>query len=162
MGQFYSYLWLREDGTPWYAGKGSGKRAYRQHGSFYPPKDRSLILILPRATEREAFETEKELIRNWGRKDLGTGCLYNRTEGGENPPNRRKGLFRWSEEGKRKLASLHLGRPILNARGLKRTEETKQKMRKPRSYTWVLTDETKQKQRAAAILREAKKKERGI
>lgn len=160
--EFYSYLWLREDGTPWYAGKGSGKRAFKQHGFFYPPKDRSLILIFPRASEAEAFATEIELIRNWGRKDLGTGCLHNHTDGGENPPKRRKGMFRWSEEGKRKLASLHLGKPILNARGLKRTEETKQKMRKPRSHSWTLSEEIKQAQSAAAVVREAKKKEQGI
>lgn len=160
--EFYSYLWLREDGTPFYVGKGSGKRAYIRHGKFYPPKDHALIVILPRASETEAFATEIELIRNWGRKDIGTGCLYNRTDGGENPPKRQKGTFRWSEEQKLKLSEARIGKPILKARGLKRSEETKQRMRKPRSYTWTLSEETKQAQSTAAVVREAKKKEQGI
>jgi hypothetical protein len=83
MIQFYSYLWLREDGTPYYVGKGQGLRAFKTHGRLRPPKKRSRIIVLLRGSEKEAFETEKELIRNWGRKDIGTGCLRNRTEGGE-------------------------------------------------------------------------------
>jgi hypothetical protein len=84
---FYAYLWLREDGTPWYVGKGTRRRAFVAHSksgfTFHPPRDRSRVLILPRASEREAFATEIELIRNWGRKDLGTGCLRNLTDGGD-------------------------------------------------------------------------------
>jgi hypothetical protein len=160
--EFYSYLWLREDGTPFYVGKGSGKRAFIRHGKFYPPKDKSLILVLPRATEAEAFATEIELIANWGRKDIGTGCLHNHTDGGENPPKRQKGTFKWSEEQKLKLSEVRIGKPILKARGLKRSEETKEKMRKPRSYKWTLSEETKQAQSLAATAREAKKKAQGI
>jgi hypothetical protein len=80
---FYAYLWLREDGTPYYVGKGCGYRAYTTHKHHRPPKDRSRILILSRVSEQEAFDTELELIRNWGRKDIGTGCLHNHTDGGD-------------------------------------------------------------------------------
>jgi hypothetical protein len=85
MAQFYAYLWLRRDGTPYYAGKGTGRRAFtsKGHGGIHCPKDESRILIFERATEAEAFATEIELIANWGRKDIGTGCLRNRTNGGE-------------------------------------------------------------------------------
>ena len=167
MAQFYSYLWLREDGTPWYAGKGSGKRAYVQHGYFFPPQDRSLILIFPRANEAAAFETEIELIRNWGRLDIGTGCLHNQTDGGENPPRAKKGrtfsatgLHNIQETnrkrllGKRGIATPHFGHT--------HSEEVRQKMSKPRAHKWTLSEETKQAQSGAAVLREAKKKEQGI
>jgi hypothetical protein len=92
--QFYAYLWLREDGTPYYAGKGKGRRAFRLHECISPPTDRAKILIFLRESELAAFETERELISNWGRLDLGTGCLRNRTNGGDGssgyrfPPDR--------------------------------------------------------------------------
>jgi hypothetical protein len=82
---FYAYLWLREDGTPYYAGKGSGYRAFKNTPDrcVYRPVNSARILVFYRSSEQEAFDTEKELIRNWGRLDLGTGCLRNRTDGGE-------------------------------------------------------------------------------
>lgn len=84
MIQFYAYLWLREDGTPYYAGKGSGKRAFQSQGHLtHRPKDSANILIFNRNTEAEAFATEVELIHNWGRKDKGTGILRNMTDGGD-------------------------------------------------------------------------------
>jgi hypothetical protein len=84
MSQFYAYMWLREDGTPYYCGKGKENRAFdpKSH-KVRPPKDKFRILIFERSSEQEAFETEKELIANWGRKDLKTGCLRNLTDGGE-------------------------------------------------------------------------------
>lgn len=81
--QFYAYLWLREDGTPYYAGKGRGRRAFRHQKPPYPPRDLTRILVFNRNSEREAIATEMEFIRNWGRKDIGTGCLLNLTDGGE-------------------------------------------------------------------------------
>jgi hypothetical protein len=84
---FYTYLWLREDGTPYYVGKGKGNRAYISfgHGVHCPP-EKERIVIYPSFSEDEAFETEIILIWYYGRKDLGTGCLRNLTSGGENPP----------------------------------------------------------------------------
>lgn len=75
---FYTYIWLREDGTPYYVGKGSGNRAFRK-GS--PPADRILLQEYP--DEATAFAAESFLIAIYGRKDLGTGCLRNLTDGGE-------------------------------------------------------------------------------
>jgi hypothetical protein len=87
---FYTYVWLRENGTPYYIGKGHGNRAFvrhhTRHGRVYsaPPKER--IVIYPAESEVDAFETEIALIWYYGRKDLGTGILRNMADGGENPP----------------------------------------------------------------------------
>lgn len=74
---YYVYLYLREDGTPYYCGKGFGNRAYRK-GS---PKNIKIVAV--HLTEQEAFILEKYLIKFYGRKDLGTGILRNFTNGGE-------------------------------------------------------------------------------
>ena len=87
---YYTYLWLREDGTPYYVGKGSGDRAFVEHWRrsktvLHPPiKER--IVIYPAVSEADAFETEIALIWYYGRKDLGTGCLRNMSNGGDQPP----------------------------------------------------------------------------
>jgi hypothetical protein len=85
--QFYTYLWLREDGTPYYVGKGHGSRAFDSHRHHRPPKDRSKILICLAGSEAEALASEMVMIDLFGRKDCGTGCLHNHTDGGENPPS---------------------------------------------------------------------------
>lgn len=82
----YAYMWTRENGVPYYIGIGSRttERAFTSSGhTCHRPKDGSRILIFPRGSRAEAIETEKELIANWGRKDNGTGCLRNRTDGGD-------------------------------------------------------------------------------
>jgi hypothetical protein len=82
--RFYTYAYLREDRTPYYVGKGNNRRAYQKHNGFYPPKDKSRILILKNnLTEEEAFKHEIYMIAVFGRKDLGTGILLNKTNGGE-------------------------------------------------------------------------------
>lgn len=91
MKQFYTYMWLREDGTPYYVGKGSGLRAYTVHRNtthrmYAPLKER--IVIYPAGSENDAFETEVALIWYYGRKDLGTGCLRNLSDGGDGPAGR--------------------------------------------------------------------------
>jgi hypothetical protein len=87
--EFYTYLWLREDGTPYYVGKGQGRRAQRGHVRIFPPIDPSRILIQEFPSEADALEAEKFLISYYGRKDLGVGCLRNLTDGGEGTSGRR-------------------------------------------------------------------------
>ena len=84
---YYVYLYLREDGTPYYVGKGSGDRAYRKgKGEVRPLKDLSNVMIVAKnLNESEAFTLEKKLIKIYGRKDLNTGILRNKTNGGDGP-----------------------------------------------------------------------------
>jgi hypothetical protein len=82
---YYTYAWLRVDGTPYYIGKGHAKRAwaFRKKG-VNRPRDRSRIIILKKdLSEENAFRHEVYMIHVLGRKDRGTGVLHNRTDGGE-------------------------------------------------------------------------------
>jgi hypothetical protein len=83
--RFYTYAYLREDRTPYYIGKGTGKRIFeKRKRCCRPPKDKSRIIFLKQnITEEEAFKHEIYMIAVFGRIDLGTGILHNRTDGGE-------------------------------------------------------------------------------
>ena len=83
--RFYTYAYLREDRTPYYVGKGIGKRIIKRFKKdIKPPKDKTRIIFLKQnLTEEEAFKHEIYMIAVFGRKDLGTGILHNRTNGGD-------------------------------------------------------------------------------
>jgi len=83
---FYTYLWLRYDGTPYYIGKGKGDRAFTHHRNGVNarcPQDKNCIIVQAFLSETDALEAEKILIACYGRIDLGTGCLRNLTDGGD-------------------------------------------------------------------------------
>ena len=105
---YYTYAFLREDRTPYYIGKGKGNRAYRRRDKgIKPPKDKSKILILKQnLTEEESFRHEVYMIAVFGRKDLGTGILHNRTNGGDGVSGAVV-----SDETRRKMSEAHKGKP---------------------------------------------------
>jgi len=84
MNNYYTYAYLREDGTPYYIGKGRNKRAFIKgnHKVSLPPEKR-ILLLKQNLTEIEAFRHEIYMIAVFGRKDLKTGILLNMTDGGE-------------------------------------------------------------------------------
>lgn len=87
----YLYAYLREKdsktakaGTPYYFGKGIGYRAWDKNHSVKLPKNKNLIIILEsNLTDIGALALERRYIRWYGRKDLETGILHNRTDGGD-------------------------------------------------------------------------------
>ena len=105
--QYYIYSYLREDLSPYYIGKGSGRRAYTKGlKEVKPPKDKSRVRILKAdLAEEEAFLLEKLYILMFGRIDLGTGILRNKSDGGDGA----SGAIR-SEETREKLRQANLGK----------------------------------------------------
>jgi hypothetical protein len=179
--KFYSYLWLRKDGSPYYAGKGSAKRAFvRGSHNVPPPKDFSRILVFSMASEADAIESEIALIELFGRKDIGTGCLRNFTDGGDGISGLRHSVL-----SRRKMSAAKKGRPSwnkgreLSAEHRKALSEAQKKRKDSRNLGkhWKLSSEARQaianghrgikfsaerreKLSRAALLREAKKRER--
>ena len=126
---FYVYQFIREDGTPYYIGKGTGNRAFiKKRGR---PLDLTKIQIVKSGmSEYDAHQLEIKLISQYGRKDLGTGILINLTNGGE-------GLSNPSTETRNKMAEAKRNESPETRK--KRSDSAKARIRTP------LSNETKQK-----------------
>lgn len=123
MKQYYTYAYLRKDRTPYYIGKGK-----KRHTKYYsritathnnisiPPKER-IIILKEFEFEFDAYKHEMYMISVLGRKDLGTGILRNRTNGGDGNTNP-------SEYVRKIISETHKGKIL--------SEETKDKIRKTR------------------------------
>lgn len=160
---YYVYAYLREDTTPYYIGKGTKDRAFKKQGHTVPlpPKDRIKILK-EHLTEDEAKLLEIELIKEYGRKDLGTGILRNMTDGGEGSSGRVA-----TEMMKEKLSKANLGKKqsdetkqkrANSLRGKHRTEEQKKRQSEAALNRWAKQDTAAEEIRRIKI-REARKKQ---
>lgn len=125
----YGYIDPRTE-EYFYIGKGTDDRAYDHllpyyfyRQTYFYRKLRKMLsegiepeiqFISEELTNKEACQLEIELINEYGRIDLGTGCLCNLTDGGEGA-NRLV-----SEETRRKLSIAHIGH--------QHTETTKRRM----------------------------------
>ena len=103
---YYTYAYLREDGTPYYIGKGKGQRINQPHGKpcSRPLLDRR-IKLKTNLTEEDAFKHEEYMIAIFGRIDIGTGILYNKSDGGEG----KSGLVH-SQETRKKMSKSGKGK----------------------------------------------------
>ena len=134
---YYTYAYLREDGTPYYVGKGKGRRIHQKHNGFYPPEKNKRMFLKQNLTEEESFRHEKYMIDIFGRKDLGTGILHNKTNGGDGVSGvimneERKKMCaslkgkKLSESHKRKIGESNKGKPRQTPEGIERLRKIQQ------------------------------------
>lgn len=87
---YYTYAYLRENGTPWYVGKGTRRRAWDMHGNaergteWRPPSNDRILILKWDLTDATARAHEKYMIGVLGNAFADGGLLRrNFTEGGE-------------------------------------------------------------------------------
>lgn len=125
MNNYLLYRHIRLDkNEPFYIGIGNEKRPYekRRRNKYWQhiiqKTNYKIEILFNDLTWKEACEKEKEFIKLYGRKDLLLGTLVNMTDGGDGTLNTiswnkgKKGLFKHSEETKKKLSEDKKGKPL--------------------------------------------------
>lgn len=141
--KYYVYIYKNPKTLdPFYVGKGCGNRAYSHlekakkirkgsRESLCIVECRKLLkenlepiieIVSENLDELRAFVAEKEFIKKYGRRDICTGILTNQTDGGDGFI----GTVR---------TKLQYERIIESRKDYKHSEETKQKLRKPKTFT---------------------------
>lgn len=149
MNIYYVYAYLRDsDQTPYYIGKGKGNRVLERHPGISVPKDRSKIVFIEQnLTNVGACAIERRLIRWYGRKDLGTGILHNKTNGGDGGKGGSPKGRSLSESTRKKLSLAGMNR--------KDSDEVRRKKSEAAKIRWskISVDERKLHMKAATASR---------
>lgn len=80
---YYVYAYISSKGIPYYIGKGKDKRAVEKHHITVPRNRSKIVFLETNLTEIGALALERRYIKWYGRKDIGTGILHNKTDGGD-------------------------------------------------------------------------------
>ena len=103
MNTYYVYAYIRNNGTPYYIGKGKGNRAWADHGRIKLPSKNRIIILESNLTDLGACAIERRLIR-WHGKKIEGGILLNISDGGNG------GSVFLSEESRKKLSDSKKGK----------------------------------------------------
>lgn len=111
MNEYYVYgHYVPGEDTPFYIGKGRGRRYKKTDGRnkwwrhIVNKHGYEVKFLHEGLTEEDALNKEIELIKYYGRRDIGTGILVNLTDGGDGVINHIQ-----TEEHKEKNRIAHLG-----------------------------------------------------
>ena len=166
--RYYAYVYKYPNGTPFYFGKGTGKRilkhlwdakAGRNLHSFNIRVIRKLLennehpiieKIIDNIDQEFAVLIEQEAIQKYGRRDIKTGILVNMTSGGDGAINlsdeTKKRMYKPKTEEERKKQSLRMKGKNNPFYGKKHTKESIDKIIAANIGKKVIhSEETKQK-----------------
>jgi hypothetical protein len=130
-----------DDGSPFYVGAGSKKRPFivRQRPidwfDIVESVGYSIEIYQENLSIEECFKLEIELISLFGRIDIGTGCLINKTNGG-------KKVFGLSDE----ILKIRNNKMSISAKGKPKSKEWREKLSKA-NIGKKASEETKNKMR---------------